>query len=71
MNIMNTFPSWNTTKVSNGFKATVIKLESLDEKNENGVYCNETVMQTGVFSSRAKAKTWAQKWVRYYRANGF
>jgi len=71
MTIMNTFPSWNTKKTEEGFVATVNKIESLSVRNADGVFCDTTQVQQSTFSSRAKAKTWAQKWVRFYNHNGF
>jgi hypothetical protein len=69
--VRHTFPSWKTTKTEAGFVGTVIKCEALNERMSDGSFCDHTIVQKATFSSRAKAKTWAQKWTRYYRHHGF
>ena len=61
--------SWNTTKVENGFKGIVTKGTPRITPNENGSYLDTEVLQEFVLPTRARAKSHAQKWVRYYKAN--
>ncbi len=58
MNTFNSVITWNTKKVSNGFRFNVISVGyQVETKNH----------KTGVCSSRAKAKRQAQKWAKYLR----
>lgn len=65
---MDTIYSWSTKKVDNGFKAIVTKSVTRSTPNANGKYADTEIVQQAVTTTRARARGWAQKWVRYYKA---
>jgi hypothetical protein len=59
--------SWKTSKTANGFQFTVSLNQSLSAPNAEGRYVNTKVIKTGTLPTRARAKTMAQKWVRFFK----
>lgn len=68
MTTQNTFYSWRTNKVSNGFKAVVTKNTSRNEPNKQGHYVDSEIVKEVILKTRARAKTHGQKWVKYLKA---
>lgn len=66
---MTTF-TWNTRKTASGtFEAVVSKFESRSTPNAQGLYADTVEIKRIPCKTRAIAKTHAQKWVRYLKAN--
>lgn len=59
--------SWNTKKVANGFQYKVYEIVPLKEADENGKFAKTVVLRTGIKSTRARAKSSAQKLLKYFR----
>jgi hypothetical protein len=68
MTTQNSFYSWNTRKTANGFEALVTKLTPRTTLNEVGNYCDSELMKAATLPTRARAKAYAQKLMRYYKA---
>lgn len=65
----NIFFSWNTKKTAQGtFEAIVTKSTSRTTPNEYGLYTDCETLHRAPCITRSVAKTHAQKWVRYFRA---
>ena len=61
--------SWKTKKVGKEFKAEVTKLIPRKIVNKFGSYVDTKTIKERTFTTRARAKGYAQKWVRYYDKN--
>lgn len=59
--------SWRTKKVNEGYKYEVIKITPLDKPDKKGYYAKTNVLKSEVLSSRARAKSKAQRLVRLRR----
>ena len=68
MTTQKTYFSWNTKKTTNGFVAIVTKNTTRTTANEKGLFVDTEVLRQDVLSTRARAKTHAQKWVKYLKA---
>jgi hypothetical protein len=66
--INNIFFSWSTNKTTNGFKFVVIRNVPRTTPNKIGNYCDSEIVKTGILPTRARAKSFAQKVVRYCKA---
>jgi hypothetical protein len=60
--------SWRTSKISNGYLFTVSELKARKTPNKIGQYVDTKIIKRGVLPTRAKAKSMAQKWVRFYNS---
>ena len=63
----NTFYSWNTKKVANGFQFTVSENTSHDTPDAQGSYVEREILKQSVCKSRVIAKNKAVKWIRYFK----
>lgn len=62
--------NWATHKTEAGtFEAVVCKSVTRDTPNANGFYADRTELKRVPCKTRAIAKSHAQKWVRYFKAN--
>jgi hypothetical protein len=68
MTTQNTYFSWSTKKTTNGFVAIVTKNTTRDEANEKGQFVDSEVLRVDTLPTRARAKSHAQKWVKYLKA---
>jgi len=59
---------WNTKKENGLFTAIVYTIKSLSVANAEGYYAEFETIKTAAFPTRARAKAYAQKLVRYYKA---
>lgn len=63
--------SWRTKKTKVGYEFTVAMIYGRSEaegKNEYGNYADTEILKKGIMPTRARAKTRAIKYIRYYRA---
>jgi len=60
--------TWRTKKSKNGFKYEVSKLTPRKTPNKIGHYVDTKVIKTNTLKTRARAKGFAQKWVKYYNS---
>jgi len=66
MKTTNSFYSWRTRKYENGFNAIIREMIPSSEKNAEGNYCEIIEIQKKSFSTRAKAKSYAQRYIRFH-----
>ncbi len=67
----NKFFSWSTKKVNGKFQAKISLVEACDTiQDETGNYTKVQVLKVETFSTRARAKSYAQRMIRHYKANG-
>lgn len=59
--------TWRTTKEGTEFRFTVCELVARKTPNEKGQYCDAYIKATGLKPTRARAKSMAQRWVRYLK----
>ena len=57
--------TWKTKKTKKGFQYKVSKVIPL-KKPVKGYYARTTTVKKGLLTTRARAKSQAQRWVRYY-----
>lgn len=60
--------SWRTSKTDKGFSFSVYEISPRKTQNKQGQYADTKTIKYGVQPTRAKAKTLAQKYVRYYNS---
>lgn len=60
--------SWRTHKTPKGYKYEVIQMIPRDKKTKAGQYVITKVIREGYLPTRARAKSNAQKWVKYYNS---
>ena len=65
---MNEIYTWRTSKVSNGYSFSVYKMTPRKTPNKMGQYADDKLMKYGILPSRARAKTMAIKWIKYYKS---
>lgn len=60
--------TWKTKKSGNSYKFIIIEGVSRTTKNKEGSYLDTRTIESGLFTTRARAKNNAQKWVRFFKA---
>lgn len=61
--------TWKTSKSDKGFKFSIIELTPRKTQNSLGQFVDTKTLTSGAFSSRAKAKGMAIKFVRFFKQN--
>ncbi len=67
MTTENIYFSWKTKKTDKGYIAMVFKNTTRETENKKGQFVDSEILREDIRSTRAKAKSHAQKWVKYLK----